>query len=206
MGWSERHAFDHIARLAAAGFLTRVPMTRGDGSLLVVTKDGAAMAGFGHLGAPRSVAPTTWAHASATAWVAASFDLSNRSWVSERELRHDPRWDAAVTYKTGEGGTRTVRHRPDLGSVVAGERPLAIEVELQQKSTHRLRGILAMYERRIADGQLGRVLYVTGPENVHNAIVKQAAVVGLTNGLRTVTLDALITQTRKSASAPKVSA
>ena len=42
MGWSEQAMYDHVARLQRAGLVTRIPMTRGDGSLIVVTRRRAA--------------------------------------------------------------------------------------------------------------------------------------------------------------------
>ena len=65
LGCSRVRAHDHIRRLAAAGFVLRAPMTRGDGSLIVITPRGALMAGYPAYYAPRSVTPATSAHASA---------------------------------------------------------------------------------------------------------------------------------------------
>ena len=63
-GCGERTTRDHVRRLEGGGLVRRVAMTRGAGSLIVVTERGARVAGEGRLGAPRSVAPSTWAHAS----------------------------------------------------------------------------------------------------------------------------------------------
>jgi DNA-binding MarR family transcriptional regulator len=45
MGWSIRAMHDHIARLVRAGLVRRVPMTRGQGSLIVITPEGAQLVG-----------------------------------------------------------------------------------------------------------------------------------------------------------------
>lgn len=200
MGWTERHTYDHVRRLVDAGYLTRSPMTRGDGSLLVVTPDGAAIGGHAELGAPRSVAPTTWAHAVATAWVAAWCELHGRQWVSEREIRRDPSWDGQVQYKDRGGAQRRVRHRPDLGTTTNDGRTVAIEVELQPKSAQRLRGILGMYGRRIDDGQLAGLLYITKTPAIATTVRTAADAVGLTDGLRLLDLDETIAETRTLAS------
>src|SRR5271163_515142 len=69
-GCSERMLRDHVARLAREGYVRRVPMARGDGSLVVATRRGAMRVGEGRFGALRSVAPASWAHQVACAWVA----------------------------------------------------------------------------------------------------------------------------------------
>ncbi len=46
LGCSRVRAHDHVHRLVAAGFVRRTPMTRGDGSLIVLTPRGALMAGY----------------------------------------------------------------------------------------------------------------------------------------------------------------
>lgn len=71
MGCSERVAYDHVRRLQSAGLADRIAMRRGHGSLIVITRRGALEAGSSASHAPRSVEPTTWAHASGCAWVSA---------------------------------------------------------------------------------------------------------------------------------------
>jgi len=198
MNWTERHAYDHVRRLVAAGYLVRVPMTRGEGSLLVVTPEGATIGGHGELGAPRSVAPTTWAHAVATAWVAAWCELHARQWVSEREIRRDPSWDGQVQYKDRGGAQRRIRHRPDLGTTSDDGRTVALEVELQPKSTDRLRGILGMYARRIDEDQLAGVIYICKTPAIAKAVQSAADAAGLQK-LRILDLDATIAEARQLA-------
>ena len=74
MGWSRAVLHDHVARLTGAGLVRRVAMTRGEGSLVVVTRDGARMVGV--TDAPREVAPTSWAHTVGCAWVEAWFAVA----------------------------------------------------------------------------------------------------------------------------------
>jgi len=207
MNWTQPGLYDHVARLTHAGLVRRVPMTRGDGSLLVVTPDGARMGGASAGAAPRGVAPTTWAHVVACAWTAAWFDVRGRDWLSGREVGADEAWRGEVVYQDGYGRKQRQRHRPDLATFIRNEPglPVAVEVELQRKSTARLRGILAMYAARTAEpgAQLAGVVYVTGPANVNKAVRAAAEASGLTEHsedsaakLRMLALDDVIAETR----------
>jgi hypothetical protein len=203
MGWRQTVLHDHLARLAHAGLVRRVPMTRGDGSLIAMTPEGARMAGDAGAGAPRNVAPTTWAHTVACAWVAAWFETRGRDWLSSREIGQDHRRNGTVVYQDGYGRTQRITHRPDLVTYIGQPgRPVAIEVELQRKSAARLRGILGMYAQRTTEpgAELAGVLYVTGSDNVAKGIRSAAAAVGLgehpAGRLRLLTLEHVIAQTR----------
>lgn len=198
MGWSLRRAFDHVARLDDAGLVRRVPMTRGDGSMIVVTREGAGAGGQSALGAPRTVSPTTWAHGVGTAWAAAWCEVAGRSWLSERELRLDSRWDGEIAF-TAAGGLARRRHRPDLGALnPKGGPPIAIEVELQQKSAERLRAILAMYDDRIRSSTLSGLVYVTGTEKVEKAVRSAAKAVSFEKGLTMLSLDDMMAEVRRA--------
>ena len=202
-GCGERATRDHVRRLENEGLVRRVAMTRGAGSLIVVTESGARMAGEGRLGAPRSVAPSTWAHAVASAWVAASFQVRDRPWVSPREVALDPGWQATVTYRDASGDTRRVLHRPDLGTEVKGA-PVAVEVELQRKSKERLRGILDMYRERTSgpDKGLASVVYIAGNQDVTRTLQGVAETAGLPErAFRVVALGEVIEQTRRHCAA-----
>ena len=175
-GWGRTVTYDHARRLAAAGL---VRMTRGDGSLVVVTAAGAARAGYPASWALRSVAPSTWAHVSACAWVSAWLRLRGHRWWSERELAQDAFWRRDVRYQDRRGTAR-VTHRPDLALRIAG-RPAAIEVELQRKTRARLIAILSMYAEH-SDGEdaaLYGVLYVCDRAEVADAVKRAAIDAGL---------------------------
>ena len=196
MGWSEMLVYDHVRRLVAAGFVRRAPMTRGAGSLLVLTSKGATIAGYPASRAPRSVAPTTWAHACACAWVSAWLHVRGRVWISEREVAADDFWRQDLTYEDHRGTAR-LTHRPVLG-VHMPRGPVAIEVELQRKSAARLRGICAMYARLTDDdGPLAGVVYITDREDVAELVRRVAEDVVLTKpGLSFRTCDQVVEQTR----------
>ena len=194
MGCSERVARDHVSRLEAAGLVQRKPMRRGDGALVIVTRRGALEAGHPARRAPRSVAPTGWAHASACAWVSAWLHLRGREWISEREILDDDFWRFDLRYQDHRGTVRRT-HRPDLG-VYTVSGPVAIEVELQPKTATRLRGICWMYAQlsEDADAPLDGVIYVTDRLDVARLVERHAVFMAL-DSLRRLTLDEIIEQT-----------
>ena len=208
MGWGHTALHKHLARLIATGLVWRVPMTRGEGSLLVVTRDGARMAGATR--APRGPGPTSWAHTVACAWMSAWFEVRGRDWLSTSEVAQDDGWRGCVSYTDGRGRSHRLRHTPDLGTYVGDPaRPVAVEVELQRKSLARLRGILAMYADRTIgpDADLAGVVYVTANADVA-AVVRTAAgdvqFAEYPDGrLRVLGLDDVIAQTRDSARAAR---
>lgn len=103
LGVSERVAHDHVRRLEVAGLVKRVPMRRGQGSLIVLTRNGALEAGYPASRKPRTVTPTTWAHASACAWASAWLEVRGRAWWSEREIADDPYFRYDVRYNDHRG-------------------------------------------------------------------------------------------------------
>jgi hypothetical protein len=199
LGCSQRRALDHVRRLSDADLVRRVTMTRGEGSLLLVTAAGARVAGLPAASAPRSVAPTTWAHASGCAWASAWLALRGRSWVSEREVLDDEFWRCELRYQDRRGTVR-VTHRPDLGVDTAAG-PVAIEVELQRKSAARLRAICAMYAQLTEhDAPFGGVIYICDREDVADRVAAAAQLVGLrASALSVRTLHDVVAQTRAAA-------
>jgi hypothetical protein len=199
LGCSRRRTLDHVRRLSDAELVRRVTMTRGHGSLLVVTAAGAQVAGLPASSAPRSVAPATWAHASGCAWVSAWLALRGRSWVSEREVADDDFWRCEVRYQDRRGTVR-ITHRPDLG-VRTASGPVAIEVELQRKAAARLRAICAMYAQLTEhDAPLGGVIYVCDRDDVADRVAVAADVVGLKAPMLSLrTLSDVVVQARAAA-------
>jgi hypothetical protein len=200
MGWRRTVTYDHARRLTAAGLVRMVRTTRGDGSLVALTPPGAARAGYPASWAPRSVAPSTWAHASACAWVSAWLQLRGHHWWSEREILEDAFWRRDVRYRDRRGTAR-ITHRPDLGLQIAG-RPAAIEVELQRKTHARLIGTLSMYAEHSDgdDAPLYGVLYVCDRADVADAVKRAALDAGLrAPALSFRTLRDVVEQTRAAA-------
>ena len=200
LGCSTTRARDHVHRLVDAGLVRRVTMTRGHGSLLVITPAGARMAGVAATRAPRQVAPTTWAHTSGCAWAGAWLALRGREWAGEREILDDDFWRYELRYQDHRGTVRAT-HRPDLGVQTAAG-PVAIEVELQRKTQARLRGILGMYAQLTedADAPLAGVIYITDRDDVRKLIARTAPAVGLAPGALSLrSLADVIAQTRAAA-------
>jgi len=185
MGWNHSTTYDHVRRLVAAGFVRRLSMTRGDGSLLIVTAAGARVVGYPASWAPRSLGPSTWAHACGCAWTSAWLDLRlqtrwaaepDKRWWSEGEILHGAGWRHRITYQDHRGTAR-VTHRPDLAVLIAG-RLVPIEVEVQRRPRARLLRILRMYAELSSDTQptYAGVIYVATNENIayrlHDVAVK----------------------------------
>lgn len=151
-------------------------MLRGDGALLVVTRRGVRMAGP-PVSAPASPDPTSWAHGCAWAWTAAWLTVRGAAWRGPREVLADPAMSGTLQWNTGERLGRA-GHRPDLAVAIA-EGVVAVEVELQRKATSRLTAILAMYDRRIASGELAGLVYVCGGEAMGERVRGLAADAGI---------------------------
>ncbi|HEY5197757.1 MAG TPA: hypothetical protein VIJ51_12105 [Solirubrobacteraceae bacterium] len=174
MGWSERVAHDHVRRLTDAGLVRRVARTRGAGSLILVTSNGAVKAGYLATRAPRAIGPTTWAYAEACAWVSAWLTKRRSTWWSERDIAEDKFWHWRATYKDRRG-TNRVKHRPALGlKLVEGYG--AIEVETHQRVPARLLGTMNMYDALTdnSESPITGVLFVT-KDNVIADQIQRAA-------------------------------
>ena len=201
MSWGRAVRYDHARRLAAAGLVRTVRMTQGDGSLFVATAAGAARVGYPASWAVRSIGPSTWAHATACAWVSAWLELRGRSWWSEREIAGDEFWLRSVRY-SDHRGTARVTHRPDLAvELTAG--PAAIEVEVQRKPRARLLAVLRMYADSIDedDDPLAGLLYVCDRADIADTVRRAAWDAGLAEGstLSVRTMDEVVRQARAAA-------
>jgi hypothetical protein len=175
MGWAPGNARSHAARLTRERWIGRVERPRGKGSLFFATKLGVCVAGVDVPPAPPP-APIWWDHHDASAWVAAWLTVRGRGLVGPRELIGDESWQGEV--RVGPGSRRLV-HTPDLVGIVPGHRPAAIEVELARKSKARLRAILGLHSRWIANGKTGACVYICGNAEVHKLVIAQAEHVGL---------------------------
>ena len=132
--------------------------------------------------------------------------------MSSREIAQEEGWRGQVVYEDGYGRTQRLSHRPDLGTYVGQSRRVAVEVELQRKSSARLRGILAMYATRTAggDGELAGVVYITAGAGVAATLRTTAAAVGLgehpEGRLRLLALEDVVAQTRQAGAGARESA
>jgi hypothetical protein len=190
LGWSDQLSWRWSRQLVAAGWVERMPMTRGEGSLLFATSAGAEMAG-GEVGPPRPPAPTWWAHLVACAWTAAWFTSRGRPIQAPREVDLDERWRGQIRWRDGHG-QHEVGHRPDLAWVPDGAR-IGVEVELARKSTPRLEAILDLHAAWRAAGETAGVIYICRTVHGRERVIELAGARGLTRdqggGLRVELLD-----------------
>lgn len=198
MGWSEVAARSHARRLEREGWLERYPMTRGHGSLFVATRRGVQVADVA-VRAAGEPAPTSWAHLSACAWMAAWLTARGRGVVGSRELLADRTWQGKIGWSDHKG-FHTAGHRPDLlifRDDLSGV--AAVEVELAQKSIARLEAILRLHARWWRDDRTIGVVYICGDEDGRKRVRKVAPRVGLgedpAEGLRIELLASIKAQT-----------
>lgn len=203
MGWSEVAAWSHARRLEREGWLRRVPMARGDGSLFMATRVGVAVASA-WVTAPKPPAPTWWAHLSGCAWMAAWLTVRGREMFAPRELLDDDRWTDEVRWLERYAYWRTAGHRPDLVFDLNGA-AIAVEVELARKNAARMRAILDLHARWCRSGHTSGVFYVCDSEDGCERVRKFAGEKGLSvrprGGLRVELLETIKQQTLEQAEA-----
>ena len=193
MGWSEVAVRSHARRLENERWLARYPMTRGEGSLFVATRTGVRMLGL-PLRPAGPPGPTWWAHHCGCAWTAAWLRLRDRRFIGDRELLDDPRWSGQTTWSDSRGYHHG-RHRPDIVGAAPSGSWIPIEVELQQKSLPRLRGILSMYGAWKIECRIGGVMYVCGDQDGADRVRRSGARIGWGDRLRIELLETITAQT-----------
>lgn len=175
-------AYDLVARCQRVGLLERLSLLHGEPALIRATRDGISFARLG-LGV-QSVTTGSVFHWTACAdvalWVERTWGeralWSVRELVLEERLQERPIASAQVgDYPNGAARL----HRPDL-VILAGERPIAVEVELTPKAPRRLAHIVRAWRRcQLVE----RVIYVspTGPtwRSVERAIRRAHAEEGV---------------------------
>jgi hypothetical protein len=189
MGWAPGNARWHTIRLVREGWIERVALPRGDGSLIYATLEGVQVAAVDVAATP-APAPTWWAHLAACAWAAAWLTIRGRAMLGPRELAADQTWHGQLT---GLPGRHLVTHVPDLVGIVPGQRPATVEVELTRKTKTRLRAILALHAQWIAAGQAGACVYVCGSTEIRDLIISHASDVGLRQDAGTLRVEMLDT-------------
>lgn len=149
LGIGRTVAYRRVAALSEAGLIERVALVRGMPALLRATREGLRYAGLGLTVA--RVSPGSvhhWLACASTALMLAE-EAGHERILAARELRLHERIEgrAIASAKTGENPDGSPRlHRPDL-AIVAGARPIAIEVELTPKSPRRLEGLIRAWRR-----------------------------------------------------------
>ena len=168
MGWSEVAARSHARRLESEGWLGRVAMVWGQGSMFYVTRLGVRVLGTG-LGAQPAPQPNWWAHHSACAWTAAWLTVRGRRFLGEPEIRHSGEWGERLQWLEAYSLRRS-GHRPDLIAWAPGGDVYAIEVELARKSKARLNAVLSLHNDWMLRGKVRALLYVVGDEDAARRI------------------------------------
>jgi hypothetical protein len=142
-------AYELVARGVRAGLLERVRLLNGEPALLRATQDGIELSGLGlSVAKLRAGQLRHWiACADVALWAEGQWGAEHL--LSERELRFAEALEgrpiaSAIVGERSDGGP--LLHRPDL-VVSAGERPIAIEVELTPKAPGRLRAIVKAWRR-----------------------------------------------------------
>jgi hypothetical protein len=158
MGWSEVAARSHARRLEAEGWLGRVALLWGQGSMFYVTKLGVRVLGTG-LGAQPAPQPNWWAHHSACAWTAAWLTLRERRFLGEPEIRLSGEWSERLQWYEGYSWRKS-GHRPDFIAWSPNDSVNAIEVELARKSRARLNAILRLHNNWMLHGKVAQLFYI----------------------------------------------
>jgi hypothetical protein len=180
MGWSEVAARNHARRLEKMGWLERVSMVRGEGSLFFATRTGVRVLGL-PLIACTTPAPTWWSHHIACAWTAAWLKVRGRDFLGPRELFSSTDWAHPLHWQDRSGVQRS-GHRPDLVAFAVSGNPVAIEVELAAKSRSRLAAILRVHRTWSYSNNSRGVVYICGDERRTAASSAPASEQGSTSG------------------------
>jgi len=174
LGWTERRALQCVVALIEDGWVRRQPMTRGQGSLLLVTAAGSDRVRAVARPRARPPSPTWWAHHVACAWTAAWLTVRRRAMQGSAEIAVDESWRGELSWRDGRGAHQ-VGHHPDLAWLPDGGGRVAVEVELSRKATPRLEAVLDLHAAWRAGGQTAGVIYVCGDQLVYERIAKLAA-------------------------------
>lgn len=169
----------HVAKLEAAGWLTREPWVWGEGSVVWLTGAGLEASGLGGVRAVKSPpGATTIAHGVLAGWSAARVEHRGRRWQSARELGLDrERW--AVTMRCERGYTRQL---PDLAVWLNESKPPgAVIAESGGRREDRQKMILEGWRDAIWSGRYLAVRYDCASPSVAHWINRLARKVGLTD-------------------------
>lgn len=205
-GWTDRRALQCVAQLVEDGWVRRQPMTRGEGSLLLVTPAGLDRVRAAVRSRSRPPSPTWWAHHVACAWTAAWLTVRGRALQGPAEVDVDESWRGELSWRDARG-PHQVGHRPDLAWLPDGGGRVAVEVELARKTTPRLEAVLDVHAAWRIAGRTAGVIYVCGGQSVRERIVKLAAERGLSQerggGLRAELLENVQRQAREARQAAR---
>jgi hypothetical protein len=178
MGWGRTAVYSHTHRLLAAGWLETCSRTHGEGSLVYASRAGLRFTGIAAAAVEKRPSPVSWAHCEACAWTATWLTARGRGMVGSRELLARTDWRGELRFRE-RGELRRRGHRPDLGGRLPDGQLLPIEVELTEKSSARLKAVLALHSEWISAGKSGGVIYVCGDEEIAERVLADGAQAGL---------------------------
>ncbi len=167
----------HVAKLEAAGWLTREPWIWGEGSVVWLTGAGIESTGLGGVRPVKSPpGPTTIAHGVLVGWSAARVEHRSRVWKSARELAVErERW--TVTARCGRGYTELL---PDLAVWLRNSaQPVAVIAESGGRREDRQKMILEAWRDAILSGRYAGVHYHCASPSVAHWIRRLAKKVRL---------------------------
>jgi hypothetical protein len=169
LGVGRTMAYRRVAACVERGLLERLDLVRAEPTLLRATRQGLRYAALG-LEVAR-VSPGSVGHwltcASTALWLAK--EAGPDRVVTARELRLAERIEGKpiASAKTGEHPNGEAQlHRPDL-AILAGNRVIAVEVELTPKSPERLLGLIRAWRRA---RWVGEVRYYCAPGATQRAV------------------------------------
>lgn len=176
-GMSDRSsAYRRERRLLEAGFLEQHPPFAASGPVFSVTWRGLRACGRDDLPEPR-YSHGQVVHSLEVGTIGVAYELAGQSVLFEREITAAERSYRERMYSAELGGRRF--HRPDL--VLVGEKPVAVEVELTQKSGARLDEILRAWRDAVLLKKVGQVVYRCG-EKARSPVERAMARTKITNG------------------------
>lgn len=186
----------HLVRLDREGLVIRARPSIGGPATVTATARGQLLAqahGADGVVERRGEPPVEFgvAHGCGVSWVAASAETRGWRWLGPAQLRLDDQpWDS----RTAEGR----RHLPDLGLLLGDGRRIAVEVELARKTKARTRAILGGYRRRIGEGAIDAVSYITASGQLARFMREQAAQASMQERVEVGELATLIDHVRRA--------
>ena len=151
-------SYARVRRLREAGLVEVWPGIGEIGRLVLCTRRGLRVIRRDELTTPTFSAARLH-HSAVAARIAAQLELSGRKVLSEREILAGERMAGKRLYSIELRHGR--KHRPDL--ILLGDPDEAIEVELTNKATHRLDGLVRAWRRSLNEKQLACVRYLCSP-------------------------------------------
>jgi hypothetical protein len=151
-------SYARARRLREAGLVEVWPGIGEIGRLLLCTRRGLRVIHRNELSTPR-FSPANLYHSAVAARIGAQLEVSGRRVLSEREILAAERLTGERLYTIELRRGR--KHRPDL--ILLGYPNEAIEVELTNKGTSRLDGLVRAWRRSLNEKQLACVRYLCSP-------------------------------------------